>query len=222
MCCMQKLMTSPPLVAMLSKKFGSAIVKWLHFHPKVCFLLIPFNAGVLRIWPLFFGISHFTRIRSCHKVILWSKAGVYPCTPEWSNKEMHIACSLWFQSLAEESMGVLLPSSVREVWGPHFVSFVSWWLACISLTQVNMPTNVPPAHFPPWQSASWKSTPWKCMGKHWPFQDPALSTLQPHTPITPPRTTLQLKKWRTLMVRGASKQEFNCLRCHLILLWQKK
>lgn len=110
---------------------------------------------------------------------------------------------------------------VREVWGPHFVSFVSWWLACISLTQVNMPTNVPPAHFPPWQSASWKSTPWKCMGKHWHYQDPALSTLQPHTPTTPPRTTLLLKKWRTLMVRGASEQEFNCPRCHLIFVLQK-
>lgn len=119
-------------------------------------------------------------------------------------------------------MGILLPSSVREVWGPHFVSFVSWWLACISLTQVNMPTNVPPAHFPPWQSASWKSTPWKCMGKHWHYQDPALSTLQPHTPTTPPRTTLLLKKWRTLMVRGASEQEFNCLRCRLIFLLQTK
>lgn len=117
-------------------------------------------------------------------------------------------------------MGTLLPSSVGEVWGPHFVSFVSWWLACISLTQVNMPTNVPPAHFPPWQSASWKSIPWKCMGKHWHYQDPALSTLQPHTPTTPPRTTLLLKKWRTLMVRGASEQEFNFLRCHLIY-WLK-
>lgn len=143
-------------------------------------------------------------------------------TQDCSNKEMHITCSLWDQSFAEESMGILLPGSVREVWGPHFVSFVSWWLACISLTQVNMPTNVPPAHFPPWQSASWKSIPWKCMGKHWHYQDPALSTLQPHTPTTPPRTTLLLKKWRTLMVRGASEQEFNCLRCHLIFFLQKK
>lgn len=79
MCCMQQQITSPSLVVVLPKKFGSAIVKWLHFHPRVCFLLIPCNTGMLRVWSLLFGIGHFTRICSCQKVILWSKAGVCTC-----------------------------------------------------------------------------------------------------------------------------------------------
>lgn len=57
MCCMQKQMTSPSLVAVLPNKFGSAVVKLLHFHPRVCFLPIPCNTGMLKVWSLFFLTS---------------------------------------------------------------------------------------------------------------------------------------------------------------------
>lgn len=57
MCCMQKQTTSPSLVAVLPNKFGSAVVKLLHFHPRVCFLPIPCNTGMLKVWSLFFLTS---------------------------------------------------------------------------------------------------------------------------------------------------------------------
>lgn len=40
---------------------------------------------------------------------------LYLQTPDCSSKEMRISCSLWDQSFTEESMGILLPSSVKEV-----------------------------------------------------------------------------------------------------------
>lgn len=207
MCCMQKQMTSPSLAAALPNKFGSAVVKLLHFHHRVCFLPIPCNTGMLKVWSLFFLTS--AAVQGSAVARKWYFGPKQVSSPTDSRLlqqgEMHSLFPLGSVFCWRVHGNFTAKFSKRSVKAP-FVSFVSWWLACISLTQVNMPTNVPPAHFPPWQSASWKSTPWKCMGKHWHYQDPALSTLQPHTPTTPPRTTLLLKKWRTLMVRGASER----------------
>lgn len=106
------------------KEVWKAIVKWLHFHLRVCFLIIPCNTGMLIVWSLFFWHqSLYKDLQLSKSNTLFQSRCLYPQTSGCSNEEVHVAYSLWDQSSAGGVHGNFTSKFNRRSMGTPFCFF---------------------------------------------------------------------------------------------------